>query len=65
MARYPKIRVRMRSANPLALVSAVRLELRRAGVGQAEIRRFSDEALEADDSGNTRKVCRSWVDVRS
>ena len=65
MARYPKIRVQVRSDNPLALVSAVRLELRRAGIAQTEIRRFSDEALRSGDSGETRRVCRSWVDVEA
>ena len=62
--RYPEIEVRTSSRNPLALVAAVRLALRRAHVEQSEIRRFSAEALsDCRDPRRTQRVCDSWVQV--
>ncbi len=59
--RYPQIRVRTRSRNPLALVAAIREELRRAQVGEEEIRRFSRQALAGSEPARIREVCRSWA----
>jgi hypothetical protein len=64
MARYPQIRVSLDSANPMALVSKIRLELRRAGVGRLEIQQFSGEALTLDDPEGIREVCSQWVGIR-
>ncbi len=43
--RYPGIHVTLRSRNPYALVSAVRLAMRRARIGEEEILRFTNEVL--------------------
>lgn len=61
--RYPQIHVRVRSANPLALVGAVRYALRRAGIERPEIRRFSEEAFDEPSPDRQREVCRHWVRV--
>ena len=61
--RYPDIRVQTRSANPLALVSAVRLALRRSRVAAGEIHRFTEEAFRSDEPQAMRRVCSSWVEV--
>jgi len=61
MTRYPRIRVQVRSEKPFALVAAVRQALRHAGIDRSEIRRFSDEALAAEDV-DTREICRRWVE---
>ena len=61
--RYPDIYVRLRSRNPYALVSAVRLALRQAKVDEAEVFRFTEEALESDEPRRMREVCDSWADV--
>ena len=62
MARYPEIRVSTQSANPLALVAAVRMELRRKRVDPEEISRFSDEAMaRAGDAIRLRELCLDWV----
>lgn len=61
MPRYPEIRVSSASRNPLAMVAAVRLELRRAGVRPAEIEEFSREALTREDPLGILRVCRAWV----
>jgi hypothetical protein len=58
---YPAARVRLRSRNPIALVSAVRLALRRAGADHDEIDRFTEEALGAADPAEIRRSCRRWV----
>lgn len=63
--RYPRIRACVRSPNPLAHISAVRLALRRAGIDRGEIHRFSELALDLDDAELQRRLCREWVDVRS
>ena len=61
--RYPQIRVRTRSRNPLALVAAIREELRRARAGEDEIRRFSRQALTVREPARIREVCRHWAVV--
>ena len=61
--RYPKIRVKTRSPNPLALVAAVREEMRLAGVDRHEIARFSDEALADGGVRQASDRCQLWVTV--
>ena len=61
--RYPEIHVRLRSRNPYALISAVRLALRQARVDEAEVYRFTEEALGAEEPRRMREVCSSWADV--
>ncbi len=61
--RYPNLKVKTRSANPFALVSATRQAMRRAGVQEDEIDRFSEVALEADDPQNQCEICSRWVDI--
>ena len=64
LVRYPKIRVHTDSENPLALVAAVREELRLARVEASEIDRFSDQALSESRSEAIREICKAWVDLR-
>ncbi len=61
--RYPQIEVCTRSANPLALVAAVRQALRQVHVDREEIRQFSSEALTARDPCRSRQICGHWVNV--
>jgi hypothetical protein len=62
--RYPHLRVAgLRSSNPLALVAAVRLELRRAGIAPDVIEDFTREALESGDLERARSACSRWVEV--
>ncbi len=61
--RYPDIRIRLRSNNPFALVSAVRLALRRSQVDPLEIHRFTEEALADDEPRRIRRVCSDWAEV--
>jgi hypothetical protein len=63
MARplYPEIRISLRSRNRYALVSAIRLGLRRAGTPPAEIDRFSQEALSTQDPRGLEEICSRWV----
>jgi len=61
--RYPEIRVRLRTENALVLVSAVRHEMRRAGVPRDEILRFSSEALTVEDPAKMRRICGEWVNA--
>lgn len=63
LVRYPKIRVRTDSENPLALVAAVREELRLARVEASEIDRFSEQALSESHGDAIREVCKAWVDL--
>jgi hypothetical protein len=63
--RYPEVRVCMHSENPLALVSAVRYALRRAGVDAGQISRFSGEALEPHSDETARRVCQAWVNLKA
>ncbi len=56
--RYPDLHVSLRTENPLALVSATRLALRRAGTDRTEIERFTRDALGSPDP---RTHCGRWV----
>jgi hypothetical protein len=62
---YPSVRVTIRSRNPFALASAIRQGLRRAGTPPAEIQRFTQEALSAQDQDPRRfeEVCSEWVSL--
>jgi hypothetical protein len=52
----------VQSPNPLALIAAVREELRRSGAGPGEVERFSDAAMAvAPSAKRLRRVCREWV----
>ena len=62
---YPEVRVSLRSRNRFALVSAIRLGLRRAGTPPDEIDRFSREALSAPDSSGLMELCNRWVRLDS
>lgn len=59
--RYPDVRIRLRSRNPYALVSAVRQGLRLSSVEAAEIARFTEEAMTQDDAGSVHRVCQAWA----
>ncbi len=59
--RYPELRVSIRSHNPLALVAAVREELRLAGARHTEIARFSDQALKYPDAPHVLEVAQRWI----
>ena len=62
--RYPEIRLRLDSQNPLAWVSAVRQAMRRSGVSREEIQRFSSDALgAAGDATRARQVCSAWARI--
>ncbi len=61
--RYPDISVQTESENPLALVAAVRHELRQAGIDRGEIERFSEEALSQPRDQEIRDVCQAWVNL--
>ena len=61
--RYPDIHIRLRSNNPFALISAVRLALRRSDVDPGEIHRFTQEALDCDEAQSMRQVCADWAEV--
>ena len=60
---YPEVHVWVRSARALALISAVRYALRRAGAAPEQIARFSAEALSAPSERRQRRICARWVDV--
>lgn len=56
--RYPDLQVSLRTDNPLALVSATRLALRRAGLDPREIESFTQTAL---SSADPRRACSRYV----
>jgi len=60
---HPEIHVFSRSRNPLALVSAVRHALRRAGVDHRRITDFSSQAFAGESPDEQREVCEMWVSV--
>jgi hypothetical protein len=62
--RYPQIHVRLHSDNPFALISAVRMALRKSRVGKGEIDRFTEEALRAEEPQRMRQVCSDWAEVK-
>jgi len=62
--RYPAARVSSKSRKPLALLAATRLALRRAGVPQDEMERFSaDASIAESDAGSDTliRVCSRWA----
>ena len=61
--RYPQIHVTVHSRNPCALIGAVRLALRQAGIDRSEIRTFSSEAFERPTADRVRQVCDRWATV--
>jgi hypothetical protein len=63
--RYPEIHVTVHSRNPCALIGAVRLALRQAGVDRDEIRTFSSEAFESDDHQGVRQICGRWATLET
>ena len=62
--RYPYIHVRLRSDNPFALISAVRLALRRSHIDPGEFHRFTVLALASDEPRRMRQVCSDWAEVQ-
>lgn len=58
--RYPRLRVGTASGNPLALLAATRLALRRAGVPHEEIERLEEEARRE----GVQPACQRWVEVQ-
>ena len=63
--RYPEIHVTVHSRNPCALIGAVRLALRRAGIDRDEIRSFSSEAFGNTDGDVVRQVCGRWTTLET
>ena len=63
--RYPAARVRHTSRKPLALLAATRFALRRAGVEQAEMDLFLQDAAPASEAGleTLESVCARWASV--
>ncbi len=61
--RYPQISVTVHSRNPCALIGAVRMALRQAGVDRDEIRTFSSEAFESPTEDRVRQVCDRGANV--
>lgn len=62
--RPPDVHVRLQTDHPLAMVSAVRHELRRAGADPRLIERFNEEAFASEEPQRMRDVCRRWADIR-
>jgi hypothetical protein len=62
---YPNIKIRLRSRNRFAVVSAIRHGLRRAGTPPTEIDRFSSEALSTPDPRVLFELCSRWVELES
>ena len=61
LPRYPELRVSTRSDNPLALVAAVRQELRLARAEQTDIDHFTDQALARPDAPHVLEVAEEWI----
>ncbi len=61
--RYPEIQISLHSSNPFALISAVRLALRRSRIHAGEIDRFTEEALSSEEPQQMRQVCADWAAV--
>ena len=61
--RYPDVHVKLRSNNPYAVISAVRMALRSSQIDEAEILRFTEEALRSEEPGRMRRVCDDWARV--
>lgn len=61
LRRYPEIHIRTHSRNPLTWVSAVRTALRQSRASAAEIQRFTDEALFAEEESKIGAVVSRWA----
>ncbi len=61
LPRYPEISVSIRSPNPLALVAAVREELRLAGAEHDDISSFTDQALARPETTHVLEVTQRWI----
>ncbi len=61
--RYPQLHVRLHSDNPFALISAVRLAMRRYRLDGRVIDRFTEEALSTEEPRHMRQVCSDWAEV--
>jgi hypothetical protein len=61
--RYPNVHVQLsgEDGNAFYIISRVRTALRRAGVDNADIEKFSEEAMSGDYDNVLRTVMR-WVD---
>jgi hypothetical protein len=64
MMKYPNIEVTLtgEDGNAFAILGAVRLALRKAGVSSDEIRTFIDEAT-SGDYDHLLATCMEWVNV--
>ncbi len=62
--RYPEIHIRLHSDNPFALISAVRMALRKSRIAKGEIDRFTEEALRVEEPQRMRQVCNDWAEVK-
>jgi hypothetical protein len=62
---YPEIRLALRSRSRHALVSAIRLGLRQAGVEPQEIEKFSREALATQDPRRFEELWNRAVEISS
>ena len=62
---WPKVGpIRLRTANPFALASALRLAMRRAGAEERSIERRVERVLASPDGPHRRELCRPWVEIR-
>ena len=61
--KYPQLQIQLHSSNPFALVSAVRLAMRRSRIDAQEIDRFTEEALRREEPQDVQAVCASWADI--
>lgn len=62
--KYPSVTVQLlgEDGNAMAMIGAVRRGLRRAGVPNAELDAFSQEAM-SGDYDHVIQTCMKWVDV--
>lgn len=60
----PPVEVSLRSSHPTAVISAVRVALRRAGFDREEVERFTRDAFASGD-GELERVVRAWAVVRA
>lgn len=61
--KYPDLHIRLHSSNPFALVSAVRLAMRRSRMDSEVIDRFTAEAMQTEEPSHIRQVCSDWARV--
>lgn len=62
--KHPNVKVQLvgRDGNAFAIIARVRHALREAGISEAEIKAFTDEAM-ARDYDNLLVTCMKWVNV--